>query len=66
MFEKTIMFGILEHVVLRLINIKKTIIGDSVITCDEILDTSETVSTHFEDKKKTNEMIITVFSTRFY
>ena len=52
MFEKTIMFGILEHVVLRLINIKKTIIGDSVITCDEILDTLETVSTHFEDKKK--------------
>lgn len=29
----------------------KSQIFDSVITCDEILDTSETVSIHFEDKK---------------
>ena len=34
----------------------KTIVGDLIITCDEIVDTSENVSLSFNDKKTANKM----------
>ena len=56
MYAKKIMFRILVHVLLKQINILKSIADDLVITCDWIIDVLVTVSINLNDKEGTCEM----------
>ena len=56
MYAKKIMFQILVHVLLKQINILKSIADDLVITCDWIIDVLVTVSINLNDKEGTCKM----------
>ena len=56
MYAKKIMFQILLHVLLKQINILKSIADDLVITCDWIIDVLVTVSINLNDKEATCKM----------
>ena len=55
-YAKKIMFQILVHVLLKQINILKSIADDLVITCDWIIDVLVTVSINLNDKEATCKM----------
>ena len=53
MCAKNVIFGILLHIVIKVVNYLASIIVDSVITCDKIIEETKTVSTNFNSKKVT-------------
>ena len=56
MYAKKIMFQILIHVLVKQINILKSIADDLVIACDESIDVLDTVSINLNDKEATCKM----------
>ena len=51
---KRIIFTILLHVVVKMINVR-SIIDDTVITCGDIIEETKTVSKNFDIKKTTHK-----------
>ena len=45
MCAKIVMFGIMPHVVVKMVDMKKSVIHDSVIACDEIIEATKSILT---------------------